>query len=63
MPRRNIVPTDQLADAAFQRLREAARSGFADIEEGRYRDVSSDDLKDFIAEIGRRASATLRNIG
>ena len=63
MSRRDIVLTDHLAEVVLQRLREAARIGFADIEEGKYRDVSPDDLKDFIAEIGRRASASLRSIG
>jgi len=47
----------------LRRLREAAEIGFADIEAGRYRDVFPNELEDVIAEIGRRASATLRNVG
>ena len=63
MPTRDIGRTDHLDESGVQRLREAARIGFADIGEGRYRDVLPDDLKDFITEIGRRAGVSLRNIG
>ena len=47
----------------LRRLQEAADAGFADIEQGRYRDVSPEDLEDYVAEIGRRASASLRRTG
>lgn len=62
MPTRDIGLTGHLDESVLQRLREAARIGFADIEEGRYRDIAPDDLEDFVAEIGRRASASLRRI-
>ncbi|MGO1078602.1 hypothetical protein [Inquilinus sp. CA228] len=62
MPTRDIGRMDNLDETVLQRLREAARIGFADIEEGRYRDIALDDLEDFVAEIGRRASALLRSI-
>lgn len=60
---RLLEQRDQENALRLQRLREAANVGFADIEAGRYRDVSSDELEDFIAEVGRRASATLRSAG
>jgi antitoxin ParD1/3/4 len=62
MPTRDIGLTDHLDESVLQRLREAARIGFADIEEGRYRDIELGDLEDFVAEIGRRANAALRSI-
>jgi hypothetical protein len=60
MPTRDIGLTDHLDESVLQRLREAARAGFADIEEDRYRDIALDDLSDFIAELGNRGSASPR---
>ncbi|MGK9054660.1 type II toxin-antitoxin system ParD family antitoxin [Neorhizobium petrolearium] len=44
-------------------LQEAARTGFADLEEGRFVDVSDDGLDDFIAGLGREAATRLRKAG
>jgi len=49
--------------AKLQALREAARIGFSDLEEGRFVDVQDDELGQFIAELGRRAETGLRKSG
>jgi antitoxin ParD1/3/4 len=36
-------------------LQEAARTGFADLDESRYRDVTDGELEDFIALLGQDA--------
>lgn len=60
---RLLEQRDQENALRLECLRAAARIGFADIEEGRYRDVSPDDLESYVAEIGRRASASVRRAG
>jgi antitoxin ParD1/3/4 len=42
--------------ARLAALQEAARIGFRDIEEGRFRDVSDDRLEKFMSGLGRQAS-------
>lgn len=49
--------------AKLEALREAARAGFADLEEGRFVDVSNEKLEDFIGELGREAEARVRRAG
>lgn len=44
-------------------LQQAARAGFADLDEGRFTDVSDDGLDDFIAGLGREAEARVRKAG
>lgn len=44
-------------------LKEAARIGFQDIEEGRFRDVHGDRLGEFITGLRRQGSARARNAG
>jgi antitoxin ParD1/3/4 len=41
-------------------LQEAARLGFADLEEGRFTDIADDQLEDAIAALGREAEARVR---
>lgn len=43
--------------ALLTALTEAARVGFRDIDEGRFRDVSDDRLEKFMSDLGRQASA------
>ncbi len=43
--------------AKLKILQEAARSGFSDIDSGRYRHLDDDNLEDLIRELGRQASA------
>jgi antitoxin ParD1/3/4 len=47
--------------AKLKALQEAARVGFADLEEGRYRDIRDDELEAFIGELGRQAGEQVRN--
>ena len=46
--------------AKLAALRQAAEVGWRDIEAGRYRDVAQDDLADYIAQLGARASQQVR---
>lgn len=52
---RMIERREALEDAKLEVLREAARIGFADIDRGRFVDVSDDQLEDYIGELGRKA--------
>ena len=47
--------------AKLKALQAAARVGFAALDEGRYRDVQDNELEDFIASLGKRASARVRS--
>ncbi|CCV12534.1 type II toxin-antitoxin system ParD family antitoxin [Mesorhizobium sp. STM 4661] len=47
--------------ARLAALREAARIGFQDIEEGRLRDVRDDSLEEFMSSLGERASVRAKN--
>jgi antitoxin ParD1/3/4 len=42
-------------------LQEAARLGFADLDEGRYRDVTDDELEAVIEALGREATERVRD--
>ena len=46
--------------ARLAALQEAARVGFADLDDGRYRDLRDDELEDFMSGLGRRASERAR---
>ncbi len=48
--------------ARLEALREAARVGFTDLDEGRYRDLGDDELDGFIEALGRRASKRVRAV-
>ena len=55
---RRSVRVSRNCDAAkLQALRAAAAAGFAEIEQGRYREVDEVGFDALIAEIGRTASA------
>ena len=47
----------------LQALQEAARVGFADLDEGRYRDIAEDELETIIDALGRRASDKVGGAG
>jgi len=49
--------------ARLAALKEAARVGFQDMEEGRFQDVHDEDLDDFVGGLGRLASARARGAG
>jgi len=48
--------------AKLQALREAARVGFTDLDEGRYRDVNDEELDSFVEALGRHASERVRTV-
>jgi antitoxin ParD1/3/4 len=51
-----LVEQREAEDAArLKALQDAAAVGFGDLDEGRFRDVRSDALPEFIAVLGRRA--------
>lgn len=59
-----LVEQREAEDAAkLKALRAAARTGFDDLEQGRYRDVRDDGLDDYVADLGKRASRPRRNAG
>jgi antitoxin ParD1/3/4 len=60
---RLIEARETLEAARLQALKEAARLGFADIDDGRFTDVHDDDLAEFIAGLGRRANDRVRAAG
>lgn len=68
MPTRDVDLTGH-HDAVFDRLvklealRDAARTGFADLDEGRFVDVPSVRLEDFIAGLGHEAETRARKAG
>jgi antitoxin ParD1/3/4 len=47
----------------LEALREAARIGFSDLDEGRFVDVPADRLESFIAGLGRDAEMRTRKAG
>ena len=49
--------------AKLEALREAARVGFADLDEGRFEDVPADTLEDYVGGLGREAAARARKAG
>lgn len=59
-----LIETREDREAAkLAALREAARAGFADLEDGRFADVADDGLDDFIARLGREAETRARKSG
>lgn len=49
--------------AKLEALREAARVGFADLDEGRFDNVPGAELEDYIGGLGREAEARARKAG
>ena len=49
--------------ARLEALQAAAQFGFADLDQDRYRDLLDDELEDFVAGLGRRASDRVRAAG
>jgi len=54
---RMIEQREEREAAKLQALREAARIGFADLDEGRFDDVPDEKLENFIGDLGRVAEA------
>lgn len=53
---RLIEQREQLEEAKLEVLREAARLGFTDLEEGRFTDVPVVGLERYVADLGGRAA-------
>ncbi|MDR3515849.1 MAG: type II toxin-antitoxin system ParD family antitoxin [Azospirillaceae bacterium] len=60
---RLIEERDAREAAKLKALQEAARIGFADLDEGRYCDVADQDLEAVIGELGRKAVERVRGAG
>lgn len=60
---RLIEERDAREAARLEALREAARSGFTDLDAGRFQDVADDDLDAVIGDLGRQAVARVQNTG
>lgn len=56
---RLIERRERLEAARVEALKVAAQQGVADLDQGRYTDVSDDDLDDFISAFGREAEVQL----
>ena len=57
-----LVEAREAREAAkLNALQEAARLGFADLDAGRYRDISDDDLGTVIEQLGRKAGEQVRS--
>lgn len=57
---RLIEERDAREAAKLKALQAAALVGFTDLDDGRYRDVSADDLGVVIEDLGRRAGEKVR---
>ncbi len=53
---RPVEQREALEAAKLKALQDAAAVGFSDLDEGRFREVRSDALPEFIAALGRRAA-------
>ncbi|MDH6294793.1 antitoxin ParD1/3/4 [Agrobacterium fabrum] len=56
---RLIERRERLEATRLEALKVAAQQGFADLDQGRYTDVSDDALDDFISAFGREAEVRL----
>jgi antitoxin ParD1/3/4 len=52
---RLVEQRDALEAAKLAALQDAARTGFREIDEGRFHDIAPDDLEEFIGGLGRQA--------
>lgn len=58
---RLIEQREALEAVKLVALKEAARTGFADLEQGRYIDVKEAELEDFLAGLSREAASRDRS--
>ena len=59
-----LVEDREAQDAArLDALRAMAEAGFADLDQGRYRDLRDDELEAFVAGLGRLAGQRVRAAG
>ena len=56
-----LVEQREAEDAAkLEALRNAVTVGWSDVEAGRYQDIAGEDLADYLAQLGKRASKQVR---
>lgn len=56
-----LIERREAAEASkLEALQNAARLGFADLEEGRFTDIADDELENAITALGREAEARVR---
>jgi antitoxin ParD1/3/4 len=60
---RLLEQREEMDAAKLQALRDAAKIGFADLDEGRFTDVPAADLTDHVARLGQKALARARLSG
>ena len=60
---RLIEERERLEQAKLKALKQAARTGWADVSAGRYTDVADARLDDFIGQLGRRAARRAATAG
>ena len=60
---RLVERREALEAAKLAALKEATRIGFADIDEGRFRDVDEGGLEGFVGDLGRQAGERVRASG
>lgn len=60
---RLVEQRDALEAAKLAALKQAARIGFQDIDQGAYSDIGDGDLEAFISGLGRQASERIRASG
>ena len=59
---RLIEQRDDREAAKLEALREAARIGFSDLDDGRFIDVADGELEGFVSGLGLRAEARIRKV-
>jgi antitoxin ParD1/3/4 len=60
---RLVEQREAMESAKLAALKEAARIGFQEIEEGHFRDIDDSELEEYIADLGRQASDRVRARG
>jgi antitoxin ParD1/3/4 len=59
-----LIEAREVREAAkLKALQEAASIGFADLDEGRYREVADDEIETVIRALGRQATEQARDAG
>lgn len=60
---RLIEERERFEAAKLKALKQAARTGWADVSAGRYTDVADDRLEEFVGQLGRRAAQRAKTAG
>lgn len=60
---RLVEEHERLEDAKLKALKQAARTGWADISAGRYADVANAQLEEFVGQLARRGAQRVKTTG